>query len=270
MKVMHTLERIYACEPRPAEVVVHVDQSDGALEEEIARRFPEVRTVSTPHRVGPGGGRHRCILAATQPFFASFDDDSWPMDANFFGEMSDLFEKHPRAAILMAAVFYRDEAMPEPAATVRRVTDYAGCGYGIRIPAYLETSGHVDRYCPYGIEEVDVALQLHALGWSVLECGALRVFHDTHLSHHGGAQIVAGTVQNVALRAYLRYPLVLWPRALLQLVNVVVFMMRRRRFAGLGRGLAGIPATLRQYSSHRRQLPADKVRAYLRARSRLN
>jgi hypothetical protein len=142
------------------------------------------------------------------------------------------------------------------------VTNYVGCGHAMRVDAYHQTLGYIDRPCAYGIEEVDVAMQLHALEWPILNCRSLRVFHDTKNAHHSSADIVAGTVQNIALRVYLRYPVSLWPRGLLQVGNAIFDMIKRRRFAGLFTGLLGIPATLVRYRSFRRRLPADKICSY--------
>ena len=266
LRMVQTLTRLAECDPPPLEIIVHVDRSDGKLERELAVRFPTVRLISSLQSVGPGGGRHRCLQACTQPLFASFDDDSWPLDSDFFAQITRLFESHPRAAVLAASIYVPGEVVLESAPEVKIVSDYTGCGYALRADAYRQTAGHIDRSCAYGVEEVDLAMQLHALEWTILKCRSLRVFHDTQLSHHANAEVVANTVQNVALRAYLRYPVQLWPRAVLQLCNVVWFMLKRRRFSGLGRGLWGIPAALRHYASRRRQLPADKIRSYLNAR----
>jgi GT2 family glycosyltransferase len=266
LRLVRTLEYLALCDPTPTEVIVHVDQSDGELERGLATRFPAVRVLSSRQRVGPGGARHRCILAATQPFVASFDDDSWPVDGDFFSTALMLLEHYPRAAVLAASIYEPGQFQPERTNEVKISADYIGCGYVIRTGVYRQTSGHIDRPLCYGIEEVDLAMQLFALEWDILQCSSLRVYHDTQFSHHDRADLVAGTVQNVALRGYLRYPVALWPRALLQLVNTVLFMIKSRRFEGLGSGLWGIPSTLRRYSSQRRKLPADKIRSYLSAR----
>jgi GT2 family glycosyltransferase len=269
LRLAETLERVLDCDPGPAEIIVHVDEANGQLERELIARFPEIRILSSPNRVGPGGGRNRCIRAAKQPLFASFDDDSWPVDRDYFAELQSLFAQHPPAAVLAATVYHPYQVQPERCGQVKLAADYTGCGYAIRVEAYKQTTGHIDRACPYGIEEIDIAMQLHALDWKILECGSLRVFHATQLSHHSSADIVAGAVQNVALQAFLRYPVTLWPRALLQVTNKVADMIKRRRFAGLGEGLCGIPATLRHYSSFRRELPAAKIRSFLRSRPKL-
>src|ERR1039458_6891032 len=151
LRVLKVLEHLAGCDPQPAEIIVHVDQSDGQLERELTNCFPSVRVCSSPRRIGPGGGRHRCLQAAAQPYFASFDDDSWPLDRDFFAEVVTLFERHPRAAGLAALVYFPDEAQPEREAGVATATDFAGCGCAVRVEAYRQTAGYIDRPWAYGI-----------------------------------------------------------------------------------------------------------------------
>jgi len=266
LRIVETLNRIGDLDPGPAEVIVHVDQSDGELEAHLRERLPCVRVVSSTNRIGPGGGRHRCLQMALQPYFVSFDDDSWPLDRDFCAEVAELFVQYPHAAVLGATIHHPGEMEPERSVDTSIVSDYTGCGHAMRVQAYRQTTGYIDRPWAYGMEEVDIAMQLHTLDWTILRCGSLRVFHDTQLLHHMRPDVVAGAVQNIALRAFLRYPMRLWPCGLLQVGNLVVDQMRRRRFAGLISGLCGIPGTFWRYASQRRPLPAAKVRSYLNSR----
>ena len=84
MKVLSVLEKIRLCDPAPAAIIIHIDLSDGNLEAELKERFPDIAVLMSSARRGPGGGRHRCLLACKTPFAVCFDDDSYPVDSDFF------------------------------------------------------------------------------------------------------------------------------------------------------------------------------------------
>ncbi len=242
VRVLETLRKIADCSPQPAEIWIHVDCSDGTIETKILAEFPEVKILSSTIRLGPGGGRHRLLTACQSPYAASFDDDSFPVDVDFFAKTAELFACHPRAAVLGAAIWHPHQ--PERPRTNRcaTVSSYTGCGHAIRLAAYKEMRGYLPRPVPYGLEETDLALQLFAKRWEIIDSDELRVFHDTGLEHHATAEIVSGTVANVALYAFLNYPLRAWPYALLQLGNTVAFSLRHQRRRGIISGLLQGPA----------------------------
>ncbi len=267
-RVLGTLARLYACDPRPAEFIVHIDATDGKLERALAVRFPSVRVLSSEHRVGPGGGRHRCIVAATQPFFVSFDDDSWPADADFFAEVMRLFGAHRDTAVLAATIFHPWEPEPPRVEQVAECVEYTGCGYALRCEVYRRLKGHLDNPIPYGFEETDLALQTVGAGWRLARCKSLRVYHDTQLRHHVRPDIVSGTIQNTALIVWLRYPLRFLPRGVLQVLNMICFQIRRGRWRGLGRGLGGIPSVIWKFREARAPVSSAVLTSYLPLRSR--
>jgi len=259
-KVFEVISRLRACTPNPAEIIVHVDGSDGLLERDLIKRFPEVRWLSSATRIGPGGGRDRCLRAATQPYFASFDDDSWPMDSDYFSALVRLFEADSGIGLISAVNIHPWEKVSVRSEVLESVVAFAGCGFAMRKSAYEKISGYVDRPWAYNAEEVDVALQLHAFGWKMVRWGELRVFHNTALRHHEDIQVTAAAIQNVALIAWLRYPLALWPRGMLQIGNCAVDRIRRGRWRGVPAGLCGVLPTLWKFRSHRHPLPAAAIR----------
>lgn len=267
-RVLGTLERVFACDPVPAEVLVHVDAGNGTLERTLASRFPVVRVLSTERRVGPGGGRHRCILAARQPIFASFDDDSWPVDGDFFAETVRLFERHSDAALLAASIIHPWDQVPVRSDASEPAVEFTGCGWAVRRADYRRCPGFVDRPLAYGIEEADLGLQFFARHLNVIRSRNLRVYHDTHLAHHRRPAQTAAAIQNVALLAWLRYPAILCPRASLQIANMVIDQLRRGRWRGIAAGLLGIPMLLWRWRAARGPLSAAAVRGYLARRKR--
>src|ERR1035437_8495479 len=221
-RVLQTLERIYACNPKPAEILVYVDGASEGVAERVGSSFPQVRVLlGGGERVGPGGARHQCILASKEPIFISCDDDSSPVDADFFERASQLFATHADAAVIGAAIWHRNEVeRPRNGAFVRKA-DFTGCGHALRTLAYRQTRGYVARPVAYAMEETDLAIQLFAKGWKIFHSGELRVFHDTELIHHETPEITAASIANVALFAFLHYPILSWPYGVLQIGNKV-------------------------------------------------
>jgi GT2 family glycosyltransferase len=235
------LERLEACHPKPAEVWLHVDCADGVIEAEVRRRFPTVEILTSLDRLGPGGGRHRCLLSCTTPYAVSFDDDSYPADSDFFLRVEQLFKKCPRAAIIGASISLRNERARQPTESIVEKRNYVGCGFAIRLSAYRQIRGFIPRPIAYGMEESDVSLQLLASGWQILEAGSLRVCHDTEFSHRYSRDIASATITNVGLCAYLHFPFVAWPCGLAQVSKVVLYCLRNRQFRGVCSGIINIP-----------------------------
>lgn len=247
------------------EVWVHLDQVDGEVERGLWDRFPQVRVLASPDRIGPGAGRHRCLLACSAPYAASFDDDSFPMDRDFFGEVARLFAAHPEVAVFGAAIWHREEREIQRGQLVVPAHDFVGCGHAVRVEAYRSVRGYLARPVAYGMEERDLALQFLVTSWEIRQASSLRVFHDTDRSHHDSAEITAGTISNAALLAFLHYPAIAWGWGALQMANAVRFAVARRRFRGILSGLARAPIDCYRHREYRRPVPLSKL-ALLRRR----
>jgi GT2 family glycosyltransferase len=257
-----TIARILACDPPPREIIVHVDQSDGSLEETLSAKFPAVRVLSSSTRLGPGGGRHQCLTQCTTDFAASFDDDSFPIDDDYFLRAEEAFNSRSDAGVIGATIWHRNQStIPRKRSLVRRQS-YVGCGCIFRLSAYRETRGLLPRPVPYGGEETDLSLLLFEKGWKIYQSGDLRVFHDTELTHHTNPEITAGTIANIGLFAFLHYPIALWPLGTLQVANMIRFCVMKRRWRGILPGLFSIPRECLRYSYLRRPLPAGTIREY--------
>src|ERR1041385_759847 len=83
-QTLATLRVIQSCVPPPDEVLVHVDANQNAAEKAIRDAFPDVLVLRSREQVGPGGGRNKLGDAARFEFVASFDDDSYPIDSDYF------------------------------------------------------------------------------------------------------------------------------------------------------------------------------------------
>jgi GT2 family glycosyltransferase len=263
-----TLQKIKACEPLPDEIIVHVDANQRECEAAIHDAFPEVKVIRSEECVGPGGGRNKLIAVASNEYIASFDDDSYPIDADYFVRVLALFEKFPTASIICAAVYHQGQDIEPDMQVAEWVSDFAGGACIYRRAVFQSTGGYVPLPVAYGMEEVDLALRLHAQGGRILSTPWLRVFHDTDLKRHAHPEVTAGSIANLALLTYLRYPPWLWVLGIAQCCNRIWWLVRNRRWRGVLTGLFRIPKHLIQYRSYQKFLSTKAVMSYLELRRR--
>ena len=255
-----------SCDPPPDEVIVHVDGNGRNCEKEIRKVFPDVSVVSSEERLGPGGARNKLIAIARHDLVASFDDDSYPLDGDYFKRAITVCDRFPNAAIVSAALYHRGEVIQQDTRSARWTADFSGGACIYRREAFLQSEGYVPLPVAYGMEEVDLALRLHARGNRILSTSWLRVFHDTDLQRHKDPTVTANSIANLALLAYLRYPVSLWWIGVGQCLNRVLWLIRHGRWRGVGVGVTMIPKHLRIHKQYRERLGADEVRSYLSLR----
>jgi GT2 family glycosyltransferase len=246
--------------------LVHVDANRRNCEQAIRKAFPNVRVLLTEEQVGPGGGRNKLVEAAKFEFVASFDDDSYPIDADYFARAAKLFGQFPEAAVICAALYHVGEAIDLDERSAQWTADFSGGACIYRRQAFLDAGGYVPLPVAYGMEEVDLAIRLHSRGGRILTTHWLRVFHNTNLERHADPRVTAGSIANLALLAYLRYPVTLWVVGMGQCANRLLWLLRHGRRRGILKGVTMIPAHL--WANHRYRLPVSKgaLRSYLALR----
>jgi GT2 family glycosyltransferase len=265
--LLKALRQIYQCDPVPDEIVVHLDNGDSTTEAVLlSSEFRNIVILKNPAQVGPGGGRNLAIARAKHELVASFDDDSYPIDTDYFARLIHLFEQFPQAAVIGSAIFHQNEPILPDQPTATWVADFVGCGCAYRKDVFLQTQGYVQLPLAYGMEETDLSLRLHHLGWGVLQSPWLRVFHDTRLEHHNNPRITAASITNQALLAYLRYPISLWWLGGVQCLSRIVWLLRHQRRTGVLAGVMAIPALLQQQHRHRQPVSSKSLLSYLQLR----
>jgi GT2 family glycosyltransferase len=267
-QTIDTIGRILQCTPPPAEILVHVDDNQIICRDAIAEAHPYVRILLSEISVGPGGGRNKLIKAAAHELVASFDDDSYPLDSDYFSSVIQLAGKVPEAAVIGSAIFHANQEILEKLDRYWWAPDFCGGGAIYRRTAFLETDGYVPLPLAYGMEEVDLGLRLWAGNHPVLMTAALRVFHDTDLKRHADPRVTAASIANIALLVSLRYPMRLWPWGFAQVVNRVRWLLANGRTKGCFTGLARIPFHVWRHWKHRKVLPAKAILACRAMRSR--
>jgi len=265
-QTLATLRVIQSCVPPPDEILVHVDANQSECERAIRDTFEGVRILHSEEQIGPGGGRNKLVEAAQFEFVASFDDDSYPIDSDYFARALRMFEQFPEASVVCAALYHVGEAIGLDAQGAQWTADFSGGACIYRRQAFLDAGGYVPLPVAYGMEEVDFAIRLHARGGKILTTPWLRVFHNTNLQRHADALVTAGSIANLALLAYLRYPVALWGIGVGQCANRLLWLLRHGRRQGIWKGLAMIPAHLRANHRYRVPVSSGALRSYLALR----
>lgn len=270
-RTVETLRRIMACDPAPAEILVHVDAGGEFCAAALRAAFPDLRLLGADRRVGPGGARNRLLAEVRAEWAASFDDDSYPEQIDFFARAARAVAVAAADDVAVIACGLRHPG--ESAAPPAPPRDAASFGAGaalLRRSAFLEAGGFVPLAVAYGMEEEDLTLRLLDRGWRLRRDESLRVYHDADRARHADPAVTAGVVANLALLAFLRYPARAWGYGALQVANRAWWSLKVGRRAGLARGLASIPGHLWRHRALRACVRAEtlRARAALRAAER--
>jgi GT2 family glycosyltransferase len=265
-QTLATLHVIQSCVPPPDEILVHVDANQVECEKAIRNAFEGVRVLRSAERVGPGGGRNKLVEAAQFELVASFDDDSYPIDSDYFARALKMFAQFPEASVICAALYHAGEAIGLDERSGQWTADFSGGACIYRRKDFFDAGGYVPLPVAYGMEEVDLALRLHARGGKILTTPWLRVFHNTNLQRHADPSVTAGSIANLALLTYLRYPVSLWGIGVGQCANRLLWLLRHGRHRGIWKGLTMMPAHLRANHRYRSPVSSGALRSYLALR----
>ena len=255
-RVLATLEHLLALPERPPVVVVDNASSDGTADA-VRARFPSVTVLVQDANLG-AVGRTVGVRAATTPYVAFADDDSW-WAPGALARAVQHFEAAPRLALLAARILVGPEERPDPVCEVMRssplpraadlpgpsVLGFVACGAVVRREAYLAVGGFSPVIGFLGEEEV-LSQDLAAAGWGL-------AYVDDVVAHHhparGPARPGRARLQrrNALLSLWLRRPL---PVVLRRTAEAAV---RPREHGSLVDALRRLPLALAQ----RRVLPAE-------------
>jgi GT2 family glycosyltransferase len=266
-QTIDTVRRIKACRPAPDEIIVHVDANQTECVDAIRREFPDIELLVSSEAVGPGGGRNKLMAAARNEVVTSFDDDSYPMDIDFFARAGLLMNRFPEASLIAGAIFDRGEPVAADELTTACTASFGSGGTVFRRTPFLAAGGFVPLVVAYGMEEEDLALRLLDRGQTLLRSPWLRVFHDSDLSHHNSARITSAVIANLALLTWLRYPASYWPYGALQVANRILWCLRVGRHSGILKGIGSIPRHLAKHWGLRRPVSKAAMRQRFAARA---
>ena len=259
-QAIDTVNRLQACTPPPDEIIVHVDAGRLDCASAIRTSFPRLTVLISEDGIGPGGARNRLMRAARNDLVATFDDDFYPFDTDFFARAAELFCRFPDVSLFAARVFHPGETVEPATREVRLTGSFSGCGVVFRRMDLIEAGSYLPLPIAYGAEEEDMALRLFDRGRILMRTAWLRVFHDLRLSHHGRAEINAQTLANIGLVAFLRYPPMYWPFGLAQVGNRIRWCLNVGRTKGLISGLTLMPLLAWRFRGMRTPVGREAIR----------
>ncbi len=261
-----TLKVICSCSPSPAEILVHIDADDTETFSWLTENFPEVRVLQSAFRIGPGGGRNKLIPEAQYPIVEIFDDDCYPVVFDYFLRLIFCFERYPEISVLASKIIELTEPVIEAHRSIGLSSHFGGGGVAYRQEDFIASKGYIPLAVAYGIEEVDLCIRFIAMNKKIFFSPWLRVFHNSNFAHHQTRPVVSASISNLALLVFLRYPKRYWIYGTLQVINRIVWLMRAKRFSGIGRGLVQIPLYLWRHKHLRQPVSSESLQIYFNIR----
>ena len=73
----------------------------------------------------------------------SLDDDSYPVDADFFQVVMSILQTHPQIAVLEAQIWQRNDVEIARSAQLSKTLGFTGCGHAVRVAAYRALPGYL-------------------------------------------------------------------------------------------------------------------------------
>jgi GT2 family glycosyltransferase len=255
--LLHTLDRLCALPERPRIVVVDNGSSDGGPDA-VRRHHPDVAVIELGRNLG-AVGRTVGVRAATTPYVAFADDDSWWEPGSLSRAVTHL-ERHPTLGLLAGRVLVGAAARPDPVCEEMSrsplgtrlgmpgpaVVGFLACSAVLRREAFLAVGGISPVLFFRGGEAV-LAQDLLAAGWDVIYAAEVVARHGPdHVDDRGDRRAVV--VRNDLLSVWLRRPPSVVVRHTARAVSRLGDPVVRR---GLGAAVVRLPMVLRA----RRTLP---------------
>ncbi len=204
--------------PRHPEPVFLVDNgsSDGSADT-VRAHLPHVHVIALPRNLG-APARNVGATAATTPYVAFADDDSWWAPRSLDAAV-EILDAHDDIAIVCARILVGDEQRRDPlCAEMARaplglhagsglplVTGFAACGAVVRRSAFLAAGGF-DEIVFFPGEEERLVYDLLTAGRSLVYAAGIVAHHHPSASRHGHEQRTTAIVRSAVLTAVMRRP----------------------------------------------------------------
>jgi glycosyltransferase involved in cell wall biosynthesis len=260
-ELRRTLAKVQELQPQPNEILICADGCTDETSQMVRSEFPQCTVIENEQARGSVFSRDRLLRLAKSDIVMSLDDDSYPLDNDFFAQLKNLFAQYIRAAVISfpeirdgAAFAHPNKSSSSPA---HLVSAYANCAAAMRRDVYLRSEGF-PIFFDHMYEEPDFALQCYALGYQVWFWPSVRIRHHVTSAQRDEISRHHLNARNELWSVLMRCP---FP----QLIPVALFRIWRQFRYACSEGLAwvirepvwwfsalrGIPDCIR----HRRPIP---------------
>lgn len=196
--LLQTLERMRAVYPEVPLIVVDNGSDDGTPRA-VRFRCPDVRMIEAHENLGSYARTLGAREAQTE--YVAFCDDDTHWDRHAFGRAVELFEQHPRLALVCGKMLV-DGGTDAMAQSPRFI---AGAAVVRRAP-FLAAGGFHRRYGIGGEEEL-LAIDLVQMGWRLRYVDDIVTYHLPTTSARVPYRRRATQLRNRLWTAWLRRPL---------------------------------------------------------------
>ena len=187
-QVVRTLARLAELPERPPVILVDNASSDGTADL-VRGLFPHVHVVSLEDNRG-ALARTVGVQAATTPYVAFSDDDSW-WAPGALSAAADHFDAVPRLGLLAARIVVEPSGQVDPVCALMAqsplepvgdlpgppVLGFVACGSVVRRRAFLQVGGFHPVIFFAG-EETVLSLDLAAAGWGLAYVDGVTAHHQ--------------------------------------------------------------------------------------------
>jgi GT2 family glycosyltransferase len=190
-ELRRTLGKLFELQPAADEILICADGCTDKTSEMVRQDFPSCILLENDSARGSVFSRDRLLRTASGDIVLSLDDDSYPLDRDFFARLQLVFGQHAGAAVITFPEL-RDDGAPAdptklPSSAAHLVSAYPNCAAAMRRETYLRLGGY-PIFFEHAYEEPDYALQCYAAGYTVCFDPRLSIRHH-HLSSQNGNRL---------------------------------------------------------------------------------
>ncbi|MBY4127594.1 glycosyltransferase [Rhodococcus fascians] len=212
-----TLSRLTELRPRPPVVVVDNASCDATAQVVAdAATTNELVSYIRLDRNGGGASRNVGVRAATTPYVAFSDDDSW-WEQGALPRAEQLFEQYPGLGLIAARTLVGDDHREDPVnalmanSPLGRTPDSPGpsilgfiaCGAVVRTRAFVQAGGF-SELIGFAGEEESLALDLSAAGFQLCYVDSIVNHHHPSTSRSSTRERRSAARRNEVLTAWMR------------------------------------------------------------------